>query len=450
MRDMHTLLFLFSKKCFYKFAILFLCIIIPLAGAQVVTEYNRNELLKEAEKIYKLGQEEEAYAKIVPLLPLKQSQLASNPIFLQIQASLVASGNRSLLTYDYIKCLDYYDKALAITADKKILAQKEAIITEINTPKVLVEGMLLKIDNVTDTDEHTNICSNYLANRMPQEKITFEQGDPLRIKFLWSEELQNLKFKLLSSKQKIISQANAFKLNPRLNREQEKSTCWYAFLTAYVEQPAATFNVIIEATKNNAEKITWQGTVELLKKPFPECTINLNAKLTTLKTKPDPKKEEETKYLWDLMNTCNIDAQYHTDNFILPLQDAIITTQFGEKTIFAYNTGKKSTSTHIGIDYAKPAGTPIKAMGNGKVVLARDRIISGLSVVIEHMPGVFTMYFHLSKLLVKEGELVATGQAIGEVGSTGLSTGAHLHLAMEICGVSVNPEFFIRNKLIFD
>ncbi|MCL6566240.1 MAG: peptidoglycan DD-metalloendopeptidase family protein [Acidobacteriia bacterium] len=81
---------------------------------------------------------------------------------------------------------------------------------------------------------------------------------------------------------------------------------------------------------------------------------------------------------------------------------------------------------HLGVDYAAPVGTPVQAVGDGRVVFAGRRTAEGKMVHLRHANGYETMYLHLSAILVRPGERVSQGQIIGRVGSTGLSTGPHL------------------------
>ncbi len=96
-------------------------------------------------------------------------------------------------------------------------------------------------------------------------------------------------------------------------------------------------------------------------------------------------------------------------------------------------------SAHAGEDYSAPPGTPVYAPAAGKVVLAEQLFVRGNAVVIDHGHGVFTGYWHLSELAMQAGDEVATGDLLGKVGSTGLSTGAHLHWEMRVGGMAVDP-----------
>lgn len=94
---------------------------------------------------------------------------------------------------------------------------------------------------------------------------------------------------------------------------------------------------------------------------------------------------------------------------------------------------------HYGTDYPAPAGTPVLAVNDGTVVLAGKYPVRGNLVVIDHGAGLVSLYFHQSRLNVRVGDKVTRGQKIGEVGTTGLSAGPHLHLEMRVRGEATDP-----------
>lgn len=94
---------------------------------------------------------------------------------------------------------------------------------------------------------------------------------------------------------------------------------------------------------------------------------------------------------------------------------------------------------HYGTDYSAPAGTSIRAVNDGIVVIAGRYPVRGGLVVIDHGTGVTSSYFHQSRIWVKPGTRIRRGQKIGEVGSTGLSAGPHLHLEIRVRGEATNP-----------
>jgi murein DD-endopeptidase MepM/ murein hydrolase activator NlpD len=105
-------------------------------------------------------------------------------------------------------------------------------------------------------------------------------------------------------------------------------------------------------------------------------------------------------------------------------------------------------SIHAGIDYGVPKGTVVTSCGPGKVVLARSRIVTGNSIVIEHLPGVYSLYYHLDKIEVAEGAIVATGTPLGLSGATGLATGPHLHWEIRVAGENSDPDAFVARPIL--
>jgi murein DD-endopeptidase MepM/ murein hydrolase activator NlpD len=98
-----------------------------------------------------------------------------------------------------------------------------------------------------------------------------------------------------------------------------------------------------------------------------------------------------------------------------------------------------NVSFHLGIDIAAPEGTPIHATNDGVVLVAGQYPIKGGLVVLDHGFGVTSLYFHQSRIAVEVGEVVERGHVIGSVGTTGLSTGPHLHWEMRVDGVPSDP-----------
>ena len=121
--------------------------------------------------------------------------------------------------------------------------------------------------------------------------------------------------------------------------------------------------------------------------------------------------------------------------FIRPVGGSI-TSGFGYRTDPV--TGAQSTF-HAGIDFGVGCGTPIKAAGNGSVIVAGDQGGYGNAVIINHGGGLVTLYGHQSAIAVGYGQAVTAGQVIGYVGSTGKSTGCHLHFEVRQNGNPVNP-----------
>lgn len=128
--------------------------------------------------------------------------------------------------------------------------------------------------------------------------------------------------------------------------------------------------------------------------------------------------------------------------FVFPT-DTKVTEKFGVKRIM----NKKKTSIHKGIDVKGKSGTPVRAINSGKVVLQEDLFYGGHTLVIDHGMGLLSVYMHLSKFNVKDGDKVSKRDVIGFVGMTGRATGPHLHMSVKLKGISVNPESLFRLEL---
>lgn len=100
-------------------------------------------------------------------------------------------------------------------------------------------------------------------------------------------------------------------------------------------------------------------------------------------------------------------------------------------------------SSHTGLDISAPTGTSIKAAASGTVTFSGYKGSYGNMIVISHGNGVQTYYAHCSKLYAKVGQQVSQGQSIAAVGSTGNSTGPHLHLEVRVNGVAYNPQNYV-------
>jgi murein DD-endopeptidase MepM/ murein hydrolase activator NlpD len=99
----------------------------------------------------------------------------------------------------------------------------------------------------------------------------------------------------------------------------------------------------------------------------------------------------------------------------------------------------QARNPHNGEDIGAPLGTDVAATNDGVVRLTVDHIFSGRGVFLDHGLGFYSMYFHLSEVLVKEGDVVRAGQIVGKVGATGRATGPHLHWGVKLNGARVNP-----------
>ncbi len=134
--------------------------------------------------------------------------------------------------------------------------------------------------------------------------------------------------------------------------------------------------------------------------------------------------------------------QPHWPEMILPVE-GIISTPFAAQRY----VNDEPRSQHSGLDIAAATGTPVVAPLAGTVLLVSKMYLNGNLVAIGHGDGLTTIYAHLHTAMVKVGDHVAQGQVFAEVGSTGRSTGPHLHWGVHFSGAKINPETMLQPKL---
>lgn len=189
---------------------------------------------------------------------------------------------------------------------------------------------------------------------------------------------------------------------------------------------------------------------DILDKEFEKEVLDLNEKNSGIRQNLGPERMAQIEKLNNILGTVMYTNIYSLKPFIKPVKTERLTAHFGDRRIYNYTNGKSSTSLHYGNDYGVPEGTEVSACTDGKVVLAEFRISTGWSVVIEHLPGLYSLYYHLSSLDVKEGDFVKSSQKIGSSGSTGLATGPHLHWEIRLNMAAVAPEFFMNDYTFND
>lgn len=221
-------------------------------------------------------------------------------------------------------------------------------------------------------------------------------------------------------------------LGERSIRWQQAQDGWWAMAAFGPDASPGPVPLHLVAVDSAGNEARVDAQVDVAATPFPREDLDVSPELSELVSGPVRQAEEE--YLTRLY-TAPPSPRAWRGPFLLPVQGPVV-TQFG--TVRSYNHGPP-VGHHLGSDIAVPAGTFIRAPNRGKVVLAEPLRVRGNTVVLDHGGGIFTTYAHLSETLVQPGEEVQKGQAIGRVGSTGLSTGPHLHWELWVDGVPVDP-----------
>lgn len=189
-----------------------------------------------------------------------------------------------------------------------------------------------------------------------------------------------------------------------------------------------------------AENAVIHRTVVISKKKYPVQRLKLPKGMVELSPENEARVEREQKKMAAVWP--NVSPRGWSGNFINPCEGEIV-TKFGVQRII----NKIPKSSHTGVDVSAKEGDAVRAPNNGVAVLIDDQFFSGNSIVLDHGQGIYTMFFHLSRILIRPGQTVAKGEVIGLVGSTGRSTGAHLHWGVRVQGARVNPMELIQLKL---
>jgi murein DD-endopeptidase MepM/ murein hydrolase activator NlpD len=170
-------------------------------------------------------------------------------------------------------------------------------------------------------------------------------------------------------------------------------------------------------------------------KKFETQYLQVSKQLESMKQDTNRIQADQKKI--DLARSVSQPEFLFTKPFLQPIEGRL-TTPFG----FTRYVNGKYDSSHRALDLAAKEGTPIKATNDGVVALADSLYLTGNSIYIDHGMSLFSQYAHLSELKVKAGDRVKQGDIIGLVGSTGFSTGPHLHFAFWAHNVPVNPNLF--------
>ncbi len=200
--------------------------------------------------------------------------------------------------------------------------------------------------------------------------------------------------------------------------------------------------------KNGDGGIESTGKILIHENVFKKENIPLNHANTSLRTDTNPEIVSEAVQIHEIYRTSTSSLVSELQSIRFPLENGIITSRYGDRRTFLYSDGTSSKAIHNGTDIAAPFGTRITAGCTGQVVFAGERIITGNSLVIEYLPGVYGVFFHMNELFVSTGESVTEDTIIGTLGSSGLATGPHLHWELRVGGIPVDPNLLLGNGLI--
>jgi murein DD-endopeptidase MepM/ murein hydrolase activator NlpD len=180
--------------------------------------------------------------------------------------------------------------------------------------------------------------------------------------------------------------------------------------------------------------------VTVVEKKYPVQKLTLPKDMVQLSPENEARAEREQQKVAAIWP--NETDRLWNGSFMNP-REGEISTKFGLRRVI----NGISKNPHSGVDVAADEGQEVYAPNSAVVTMVDDHFYSGNSVILDHGQGIYTMFFHLSKVMVKEGQQVKKGDVIALVGSTGRSTGAHLHWGVRVQGSRVDPLELIKLKL---
>jgi murein DD-endopeptidase MepM/ murein hydrolase activator NlpD len=216
---------------------------------------------------------------------------------------------------------------------------------------------------------------------------------------------------------------------------------WWAIVGvgAFAETGTAPLSIAYNPA-DGSPQTSVESALEIVYREFPVEDIQLDPGTASLLDPAIVNNEEAFR--------ASIFSGYTTQRmwegaFVTPA-DGVLSSIYGVAR--SYNGGPVS-SYHRGTDFAGTTGDAAYAAAAGRVVFAGELQVRGNSVIIDHGVGVFTAYAHLSAISVAEGEMVSARQLIGQIGSTGLVTGPHLHWEVVVRGIEVDGELWLSGAV---
>jgi len=241
-----------------------------------------------------------------------------------------------------------------------------------------------------------------------------------------------IELKEFIKKPKVFFQSNEVKV-------LEKEGKYFAVIGIGIDEKVGKKH-IVAVNQNKKVSLYFNVTKKSYKKEY--IKLKTNKRVTLSKENLQRFKKEKaksTKVLKSFNKTLSSNLE-----FISPLNGRISST-YGKRRYY----NNKPKSPHKGIDIATKRGTSIVASESGVVKIAQEFFFNGNTIYLDHGEGVITMYAHMKGFEVGEGDFVEKGEVIGYVGTTGRSTGPHLHFGIMLNAKAVDPGIFVadyRNK----
>lgn len=209
----------------------------------------------------------------------------------------------------------------------------------------------------------------------------------------------------------------------------------------YADYRAKAGQYPFEITTEDGQQ-TWQFNLNINSRNFHVQHLIIDEKVAS-STKNDAANEEFAR-LYTPLRAYSSEEDLTSGPYTIPALGRL-STEYGETR---HVNGAATSYRHSGLDIAAPRGTSVFATNSGKVVFAAPLILTGNTILIDHGQGFFSTYFHLDSLNVQPDQMVENGALIGTIGTTGFSTGPHLHFIISYHEHNLEPGYFLVNEPI--
>jgi len=213
-------------------------------------------------------------------------------------------------------------------------------------------------------------------------------------------------------------------------------TMWEGLAAVDRDQaPGEVELAVFEATR---EVPLSRVSVRVAPRDYPEQKLTVPERTVTLSPEDQERAAQEAQLIARALATRSLSRRWEAP-VLLPAEGPV-SGPFGVRRIY----NGKAKGYHGGLDIAAARGTPVRAPASGVVGLVGDFFYTGNTVFVDHGLGLLTAFFHMESAAVTEGQAVQAGDVLGHVGSTGRSTGAHLHWGLYLAGVRADPMSWVR------
>ena len=309
----------------------------------------------------------------------------------------------------------------------------------------IVAFVFKPIYSVTLNGELIGYCSkkSKLQTKI-DEYIENGNGDNSNLAFVQVDSMPQYKMCLLKRNietnddeifQKVIGNGTAYyKYYAVLEDSEEK---------AYVADFATAESIIEELKEKDSDNVDDLAIIEKYETKLADFITKEDAISSLYKEKPVVVKQVTVAKASSSSNSGSFSTSRNMSQSTVSLGVSLIKPITGTISSRFGASSSIRSGAHTGLDIASSSGSPIKAAASGKVTFAGWKGSYGNLLVITHSNGVQTYYGHCSKLYVSSGQTVSQGQTVAAVGSTGNSTGPHLHFEIRVNGVAYNPQNYV-------